>query len=146
MIQDLDGQLLWHYPEDDALNQSIQKCLDYAKDNLGFDPFVGRKLYSHLLSFGLADIDVNVEPYHLFPGRIDKKNLRLWEMKFEIIMPAVVAALGSEKEASRFCNHYLSYLQREDTLTYSMVFTVSGVKPSQAKGAGQHALSIQIIH
>jgi ubiquinone/menaquinone biosynthesis C-methylase UbiE len=145
MIQDLDGQLLWHYPEDDTLSKCIQKALAYAKSNLGFDPFVGRKLYSYLLAHGLEDIEVKVEPYHLFPGRIDEKNLKLWKMKFEIIMPAIVAALGSEREATQFCNAYLAYLQKEDTLTYSTVFTVSGVKPSSAMDANQQRRNLTAV-
>jgi len=130
LIQDLDGQLVWHYPEDNALKSKIEKVLEHLTSATGFDPFVGRKLYYLLCSEGMRDIHVQAEPYHLFPGRMDEKNFKLWELKLDIVMPQIIKALGSETEAMQCKKAYLDYLLREDTLTYSVVFTVTGVKQS----------------
>src|SRR5450631_1898489 len=54
LLQDLDGQMLWHYPEDAELQLGIGKVVA-GLEQLGFDPFVGRKLFSLLKSFGLRD-------------------------------------------------------------------------------------------
>lgn len=129
LLQDLDGQILWHYPEDSGLQSKINTIIEYLNRHTGFDPYIGRKLYHFLYSAGLKDIQVKAESYHLFPGRIDEKNYHLWEMKLDILMPHIEKLSGSEQEAIRWKKNYLDYLLREDTLTYSVVFTVSGEKP-----------------
>src|SRR5205085_1288205 len=45
LLQDLDGQLLWHYPEDPVVQGMAEKIVK-ALGATGFDPFVGRKLFS----------------------------------------------------------------------------------------------------
>lgn len=129
LLQDLDGQLVWHYPEDEGLRSGIEKVLNHIMAKTGFDPFVGRKLFHLLHSIGLTDIDVKVESYHLFAGRIDEKNFKLWKVKLDIAMPFISRILENENEALELKKAYLDYLQREDTLTYSVVFTVTGLKP-----------------
>jgi ubiquinone/menaquinone biosynthesis C-methylase UbiE len=127
LLQDLDGQLLWHYPEDEELQAQISKVVA-ALSKTGFDPFVGRKLFWLAKTAGLQNIQVQAESYHLFAGRIDDHNLKLWEMKLDIAMPAAAIALGSESAAQSLKKKFLDYLRREDTLTYSIVFTVNGSK------------------
>jgi SAM-dependent methyltransferase len=129
LLQDLDGQLLWHYPEDDRLQKTTDKIVaSLAKT--GFDPFVGRKLFSLCLEAGLGEIGVQVEPYHLIAGKIDQYNLLLWQTKLEIARPQITKILGSDAAAQKFNAEYLAYLQRPDTFTYSCLFTVTGTKPA----------------
>lgn len=127
LLQDLDGQLLWHHPEDAALQADIARVLAVLGQT-GLDPFVGRKLFALAQAAGLADIHVQVESYHLFAGQIDDHNLRLWEMKLDIALPAAAKALGGRAAAEDLKTRFLQYLCREDTLTYSVLFTVFGRK------------------
>src|ERR1700730_12929326 len=53
LLQDLDGQLLWHYPEDAEVQQTAEKAVT-ALAASGFDPFVGRKLFWLAKKAGLA--------------------------------------------------------------------------------------------
>lgn len=133
ILQDLDGQMVWHYPPDESLDESIEKVLKGLRKT-GFDPFVGRKLFSLAHVAGLTEIQVKAESYHLFAGAIDAANLKLWELKLDIVRPAAAKILGSEAEASSLKARYLDYLRRGDTLTYSTVFTVSGVKRESISG------------
>jgi hypothetical protein len=94
----------------------------------GFDPFVGRKLFSLAHRAGLKDIDVQVECYHLIAGEIEPAILKQWELKLEIAGPQLARLLGSESEAREQSRRFLEYLCRPDTLTYSTVFTVTGEK------------------
>jgi SAM-dependent methyltransferase len=128
LLQDLDGQLLWHHPVDAILQTDIERVLAVLGQT-GFDTFVGRKLFALARAAGLTDIEVQAESYHLFAGRIDDHNLRLWEMKLDIALPAAAKALGGMTEAASLKASFLNYLQREDTLTYSVLFTVTGRKP-----------------
>jgi ubiquinone/menaquinone biosynthesis C-methylase UbiE len=127
LIQDLDGQLLWNYPEDPALQQGIEKVIG-GLARTGFDPFVGRKLFTLAHKAGLENIQVQVECYHLIAGEIDSKVLTQWELKLEIAVPQIARILGSETSAKQQVARFLEYLRRSDTLTYSNVFTVTGRK------------------
>jgi ubiquinone/menaquinone biosynthesis C-methylase UbiE len=127
LLQDLDGQLLWHYPEDPVVQSTVEKVVR-ALSSTGFDPFVGRKLFSLAHRAGLKNIDVQVECYHLIAGEIEPEILKQWELKLEIAGPQLARLLGGESEARGQSRRFLEYLCRPDTLTYSTVFTVTGQK------------------
>ena len=127
LLQDLDGQLLWHYPEDPVVQGTVEKVVR-ALSSTGFDPFVGRKLFFFAHGAGLKNIDVQVECYHLIAGQIEPAILEQWELKLEIAGPQLARLLGSEREAREQSRRFLEYLCRPDTLTYSTVFTVTGEK------------------
>jgi ubiquinone/menaquinone biosynthesis C-methylase UbiE len=127
LLQDLDGQLLWHYPEDPVVQSTVEKVVR-ALAVSGFDPFVGRKLFYLAHRAGLKNIDVQVECYHLIAGEIEPEILEQWELKLEIAGPQLARLLGGEKEARGQSRRFLEYLRRPDTLTYSTVFTVTGEK------------------
>ncbi len=128
LLQDLDGQLLWHYPEDPAVQETLGKVVA-ALGTTGFDPFVGRKLFWLAQNAGLTNIDVQVECYHLIAGEADPDILKQWELKLEIAAPQMSRVLGSESVARKQSQAFLDFLRRPDTLTYSNVFTVTGEKP-----------------
>jgi len=127
LLQDLDGQLLWHFPEDPSVQRTLQKVVA-ALGATGFDPFVGRKLFWLSHNAGLTRIEVQAESYHLIAGEADPNILRQWELKLEIARPQLSRVLGSEHEAEKQSRAFLEYLRRPDTLTYSTVFTVAGEK------------------
>src|SRR5437868_15532305 len=83
LFQDLDGQLLWNYPEDPAVQRTVEKVVA-GLGKTGFDPFVGRKLFSLAQKAGLNNIEVQAECYHLIVGDIDRTILKRWELKLEI--------------------------------------------------------------
>jgi ubiquinone/menaquinone biosynthesis C-methylase UbiE len=131
LLQDLDGQLLWHYPEDPIVQGTVEKVVR-ALAATGFDPFVGRKLFSLAHQAGLKNIDVRVECYHLIAGEIEPAILAQWGLKLEIAGPQLARMLGSESEAREQSRRFLEYLCRPDTLTYSTVFTVTGEKVEES--------------
>lgn len=128
LLQDLDGQLLWHYPEDPSVQRALEKVVA-ALAATGFDPFVGRKLFWLARNAGLTNIDVQAECYHLIAGEADPQILKQWELKLEIARAQMSRVLGSESEAKKQSEAFLDFLRRPDTLTYSTVFTVAGEKP-----------------
>ena len=128
MMQDLDGQLVWHYPEEALMQETIKRVID-SLSKTGFDPFIGRKLFWFGRNAGLENIQVQVECYHLIAGQVDPSIFEQWELKLEIARPRLVSALGSEYEAEEEIRRFLNYLKRPDTLTYSTLFTVTGEKP-----------------
>lgn len=91
----------------------------------GFDPFVGRKLFSLCRAAKLTDIQVQLDPYHLYAGSIDEKQFSQWLSKLEIAAPQLRAALGGEEAAREYAKRFLGYLRDPETLTYSCLFTVT---------------------
>jgi hypothetical protein len=128
LLQDLDGQLMWHFPEDAELQMTTERVLSHLAST-GFDPFVGRKLFSLCLGAMLTDISVQLDPYHLYAGSIDEKQFSQWRSKLEIAEPQLRAALGSEEAAREYSGRFLEYLRSPETLTYSCLFTVTATKP-----------------
>jgi ubiquinone/menaquinone biosynthesis C-methylase UbiE len=127
LLQDLDGQLLWHYPEDPLVQGTVEKVVR-ALAPTGFDPFVGRKLFSLAYKAGLKNINVQAECYHLIAGQAEPAILEQWRLKLDVAGPQLAQLLGSETEAREQSRRFLEYLRRPDTLTYSTVFTVTGEK------------------
>lgn len=128
LLQDLDGQLIWHYPEDPIMETAVEQVVTALAES-GFDPLVGRKLFWLAQRAGLEDLEVQVEPYHLIAGEADPMIAQQWQLKLEVARPSMVRALGSEKEADQQIRRFMDYLSRPDTLTYSNVFTITGKKP-----------------
>lgn len=128
LFQDLDGQLLWNYPEDATVQSAAEKVVA-GLARTGFDAFVGRKLFSLAHKAGLRNIEVQVECYHLIAGEIRPEILKQWQLKLEIALPQIARVLGNDGAAREHAKRFLEYLQRPDTLTYSNVFTVTGEKP-----------------
>ncbi len=128
LLQDLDGQLIWHYPEEPEFIDQISRVLHSLKTT-GFDPFVGRKLYSFMRKAGIRQTDVRAEAYHLYAGAIDPENERLWQLKLDIAKPQISAAFdGDQSTAADLVDRFMEWLRNEETLTYSVAFTVVGTK------------------
>lgn len=128
LLQDLDGQLVWHFPEDPKLQGDTERILACLAST-GFDPFVGRKLFSFCLGASLMDVRVQVDPYHLYAGSIDEKEFANWQAKLEIARTQIKTALGSDEAAQEYFARFLAYLRSSETLTYSCLFTVTANKP-----------------
>lgn len=127
LLQDLDGQLVSNYPSDPNLQAGIEEVLAGLQQR-GFDPFVGRKLYHLAYKAGLINLRVDMESYHLIAGRMDEPTRRRWQLKLDIARHSAAQVLGDRKVAA-LIRRFLAYLDRDDTLTWSQVFTVGGIKP-----------------
>lgn len=120
MLQDLDGQLLFHYPE--TIENLDKVVAGLAKT--GFDPLIGRKLMHYGLQAGFKLENMDIRPYHFFAGKIDSHNEYLWDLKLEIALPKFAEILGSKELAEKFKQDFMDFLRDERTLMYSNLVTV----------------------
>lgn len=127
-LQDIDGQLVWHYPQPAFMENNIQKIMN-TLESYGFDPFVGRKLYTLMFLNHLSEIDVKVEPYHLTWGKKKQDHINQWIYKLNVLKPVIIKALGTESKANQMIESCIQYYCREDTLMYTTLFSVTGIKP-----------------
>lgn len=126
LLQDLDAQLVSHYPPDPELEQGLADALALL-ERRGFDPLVGRKLFHLLQSTGIQASAVTASSYHLVAGSIDPIERARWELKLEIASRALERDGLANADALKA--RFLDYLDRSDTLSFSQVFTTWGTKP-----------------
>ena len=125
MLQDLDGQLVWHDGMTVDLRADVERVLETLRST-GFDPFVGRRLFGLARQAGLRQISTKAESYHLYAGQIDDEALNQWSLKLDIARPVIAATLGGDRRADLFRRAFLDHLGDPGTLTYSVIFTVVG--------------------
>lgn len=125
VVGEVDGHGLFHWP----LPPRVAEVLPRFEAVLGraFDPYAGRKLYHRFRRVGLEAIRVHVESYHLYADAISEVQLSSWRLKLEKLRPLGIRALGA-RDWDAFSAEYLAMLQDPDTLTYSVLLFVEGVR------------------
>lgn len=127
-VGDLDGNCIYHFPLPPELEAQMQAVMGAAA-KVGFDPYVGRKLFTWFYRAGLEDLRVTPLPYHCFAGPIPPEHQENWWAKLEVLAPVGARALGSREAYAQFAAGMQDFLLREDTFTYSTLILVSGKVP-----------------
>lgn len=126
---DLSGNCVWHFP----LPVRLQGCLEEVLDDLratGFDPHVGARLQQLARSAGLVDIRESVEPYHRIVGRPDEDVAEQWTRKLQGLKFSYSTKLFPQKtRLHSFFDEMLEFIKSPDTMTWSNLHLVQGVKP-----------------
>jgi SAM-dependent methyltransferase len=81
---DLDHNSLNHYGLSDQLEQTLYDIARISAEKADFDPYAGRKLYSHLYRLGFTDIQAHVEAHHLIYGTLNERDAFNWAKKVEV--------------------------------------------------------------
>jgi SAM-dependent methyltransferase len=118
LLQDLDSQFTF-YPE---ISIELKEALNTLNSETGFDPNIGRKLYSIGRLAGFSFLTVETEMYHTFFGKIDDFNYDLWVLKLDIAGKNLKPILLEKTE--RLKNEMLESLQNEDSIMFSNLFTM----------------------
>jgi ubiquinone/menaquinone biosynthesis C-methylase UbiE len=124
-VADIDGNCSWHYPITIGYEKELTEAISFLGES-GFDPFIGRKLYSLFKQIGLKNVEVDIRPYHKIVGKIDAKSEILWKFKLNTIAKNLVKMGWSEKKSQKIIEDYLDILRDENTFTYSTLITVKG--------------------
>jgi ubiquinone/menaquinone biosynthesis C-methylase UbiE len=124
ILQDLDAQFTL-FPE---VLPGLAGILAALKDETGFDPNVGRKLFSFGKTAGFSFLNAETEIYHKVFGKIDDFNYELWDIKLDIAVEYLKRMLGREK-AEQLKKDILNTLKDENTVIFSNLFSVIFEKP-----------------
>ena len=124
-VADIDDNTLSRYPLDEEWEETLKGFLREV-EKLGFDPFVGRKLYWMFCQAGFRDIQVNILPYYLIAGKADPTTLRVWEMKVQILKQELKRIYSSQEKANEVAERFLADLMSEEVLLYNLLFIVQG--------------------
>ena len=123
MLQDLDGQFTF-YPE---VLPELAEILAVLKKQTGFDPNVGRKLFSFGKAAGFSFLNVETELYHKVFGKIDDFNYDLWHLKLDIACTYLKRTFNNET-VEKMKTDILGSLKDENTAIFSNLFTVTFIK------------------
>ena len=128
MVQDIDGQFISQYPEDMELSENIKLIFQKINQSNGFDQIIGRKLFHLFRVNDIRQIDVQFEPYHLIYGEINSQEYDDWKNKLFTGKTHLEQHSDIEHNLNKYIELYLAYLKRDDTLSFSNLFTVYGIK------------------
>lgn len=127
---DLDHNCLNHYGLSARLEKTLTDLVNTLEEQANFDPYAGRKLYSHLYRLGYYDIAAEVGAHHLIIGDLKEIDAYNWFKKAEV---------ASKKMNFRFPDYpggydefivdFKKFFVDPGRFTYTPVISCRGVKP-----------------
>ena len=127
---DLDHNCLNHFAPSQKLERAIFAVIKYLEKNVNFDPYAGRKLYSHLYNLGYQDIDVDVAAHHLIFGELKDSDAFNWIKKIEVVSRKVKYPFEEyEGGYEEFAKEFNRFFADPSRFTYTPVIMCRGRKP-----------------
>jgi ubiquinone/menaquinone biosynthesis C-methylase UbiE len=127
---DLDHNCLSHYGLPKRLEKTVFSLMTTLEIHSDFDPFAGRKLYSHLYRLGYEEIDVKITAHHLIFGELDQKDAYNWGRKIEIASRRIGYRFEEyEKGYDEFVYEFNQFFSDPGRFTYTPLIICRGRKP-----------------
>ena len=108
---DLDYNCLSHSGLPERVEETIREVVGGLEENADFDPYAGRRLYSHLFDLEYQDIRLEMSSHHLIYGELSEPERYNWERK------VLVAARRSGCEFARYAGGFDEFA-REFTTSF----------------------------
>jgi hypothetical protein len=125
-IADLDAQLTQFYPQSPALGAGIHEALRLLAGD-GFDPCIGRKLFSLFKAHSLKHIKATAVPYQTYAGGLPPDAQANWRQKLRAA-GARLTAIAPGGRWDELMMQVMEEMLRDDSFYYSTLIVVSGVK------------------
>ena len=128
---DLDYNCLTHYKLPDKMENILLKIMKRLELEHNFDPFAGRKLYSHLYDLGYQDIRLDLSAHHLLYGDIKDREMFAWLKKMEIFS-LNAGELFEDYPGGKdsFLYDFKGFFFNPRRFTYTPLIICIGTKPS----------------
>lgn len=126
---DLDYNCLSHFGLSQKLERALFAVIKKVEENANFDPYAGRKLYSHLYRLGYQDIDVDVAAHHLIFGELKDVDAFNWMKKIEVVSSKVKFQLEDYEGYEEFIKDFKKFFTTPERFTYTPVISCRGRKP-----------------
>lgn len=127
---DLDHNCLCHYGIPPRLERTLFALVGMSEREADFDPYAGRRLYSHLYRLGYQEIDLFVEAHHLIFGDLEGKDSYNWAKKVEVASRKLgfdFAEYGGGVE--EFKAEFKEFFSDPGRFTYSPLIRCRGRRP-----------------
>ncbi|MGD9941494.1 MAG: class I SAM-dependent methyltransferase [Clostridia bacterium] len=129
---DLDHNSLNHYGLSVRLETALRASIAALEDIANFDPYAGRKLYSHLYRLGFSDIRADAGAHHLIYGPLRDSDAFNWLKKIEIAHRKTGFVIPGYESAAEFSADFEAFFSDPGRFTYTPVINCWGVMPNQS--------------
>ncbi|HOV38788.1 MAG TPA: class I SAM-dependent methyltransferase [Spirochaetales bacterium] len=127
---DLDHNSLNHYGLSNRLERAIQAAIAQMEERMDFDPYAGRKLYSHLYRLGFQDISLHVGAHHLIYGTVRDTDAFNWIKKIEVLAGKMQFDLPGYSSPREFKEDFIQFFKDPGRFTYTPLIICWGRKSS----------------
>jgi ubiquinone/menaquinone biosynthesis C-methylase UbiE len=125
-VADLDAQLTGFYPQSASTREGMQEAFRLLAQD-GFDPWVGRKLWSMFKSSGLRQVKARAVPYQTYCGGLPSEAQENWWLKLRGAT-ARLTAIAPGGHWEEFAAQVMEEMLRDDCFYYSTLIVATGVK------------------
>lgn len=129
-LVDLDHNCLNHYGMDDRLAGAFAGIMAELEEKANFDPYAGRKLYSHLFRLGFRDIRMDAGAHHLIYGELNEVDRFNWTKKVRTAALNAGIRFPGYASGEEFLEDFLRFFEDPSRFTYTPVIACWGRKPS----------------
>jgi ubiquinone/menaquinone biosynthesis C-methylase UbiE len=128
---DLDHNCLNHYSLSQKLEKTLFSLMKYVEEKADFDPYAGRKLYSHFYKLGYQELEADVKAHHLIYGELKDTDAFNWMKKIEAISKKKLDFQFEEYEGSyeKFREEFKRFFTDPGRFTYTPLISCRGRKP-----------------
>lgn len=126
---DLDHNSLNHYGISARLETAIFAILKQMEEKGNFDPYAGRKLYSHLYRLGFSGIRAEAGVHHLIYGELREVDAYNWIKKIETISGHIAFDIPGYASRDEFLADFKAFFADPARFTYTPLIACSGRKP-----------------
>jgi len=129
-LMDLDYNSLNHFGLSEKLERTLFAIIKKLEEHANFDPYAGRKLYSHLYKLGYQDIDIDVAAHHLIFGELKESDAFNWMKKIEVVSQRINYLFEEYKGGYReFVDEFKRFFSNPERFTYTPIISCRGRKP-----------------
>ena len=129
-LVDLDHNCLNHWGMSPRLETAMTAAMGFLEEHANFDPYAGRKLYSHLYRLGFSEIEVELGAHHLIYGELQSVDEYNWIRKIEVLSGKLHTRLPGYADAGEFLDDFRTFFRDPGRFTYTPVISAWGIKPS----------------
>ncbi|HRY56090.1 MAG TPA: methyltransferase domain-containing protein [Spirochaetia bacterium] len=127
-LVDLDYNCLSHYGMPPRLEAALASAVSQVEAKGNFDPYAGRKLYSHLYRLGFEDIKVEAGAHHLIYGELSPVDEYNWAKKIEVLSRNLDIGLPGYSGCEEFLEDFMKFFRDPGRFTYTPVIAAWGRK------------------
>jgi SAM-dependent methyltransferase len=128
-LVDLDYNCLSHYEMPPRLEAALSFAVRQMEEKANFDPYAGRKLYSHLYRMGYRDIRVEAGAHHLIYGELREVDEFNWGKKIEVLSGRLGIELPGYSGPEEFYADFMDFFRDPGRFTYTPLISAWGRKP-----------------
>lgn len=129
-LVDLDYNCLSHYGMSPRLEAAFRSAIAQLETKANFDPYAGRKLYSHLYRLGYKDIKVAAGAHHLIYGELKEPDEYNWGEKIQTLSRNLPIELPGYASVEEFQEDFMAFFRNPGRFTYTPILAAWGHKPA----------------